>query len=310
MFKMFLFWLSFVCLMPNFYAGSLKIDFFPQEIYRGTLGTFVLRVEKAPPVVVLFDGKEIVRNEQQQTRREFNLKFEKSGRLTFKQGDESQSFQVVTPEDDIQLSGAGAFLYHKKLPVILMPRHLHPPKHNREGEALALLKSVFIETRTKISNPAMLGAAFLDGDLKTKVAALAGNKTADWRVYSAAGGLLELNSLLTQSHNIKDHDALILALSASDLRRGLSFLSFRQRLEFLLQRLKNQNDGAIFVPSLSWNAMEKAQFSKITKHIDLAVRGNGADFLQIPYEKHKARDDPEKWFAPVKKKIEKGYRFE
>ncbi len=295
-------------------AAELQMRFqvthFPQEAYLNERVTFILSGQPGSSAEVFLNERKLSSGIFQTDRLEFNLSFKASGILRFTQGREAYAFHLVLPETKAKLRQQDGFLYSGKGPVILLTRHLHPPKHDRTWETVKIVRSLVGDTRPAVKSAALVGGAFLPrGDLAA-LGEFSGVGSKFWRHCPAGPGLFELNSLIAGRDQLQPADALILALSTRDLERGVTSLGYRLRLEWYLQSLRRHKFKHVFVLSLPFDRRSQARFPEITGHLRLAAASNRAVFIEGLFHTMPHPLKLKAWLKPVLRNLRKEVKLE
>ena len=240
-------------------AGELRFDYFPTEAYQNEEATFVLSGKVGASLTVTLNGETIAESTFTNSILKQRLLLSESGSLVFTSGETRCEFQLVPPDTKAKLNERDGYLYQGDHPAILLPKHIHPPKHDRTWEGWKLVKSVFVTPEERrISSQLRLG----------------GTSPQPSAFYELHDLVLELPDAVTK-------DLILLQVSARDLKRGVSDLSFRMRLEWILQNLAPLKGKQFMVVMVFDDNATERQYKFAKQAINLASRSGGAEFASV-----------------------------
>jgi hypothetical protein len=252
-------WILISAIALQLNAGEIRFDYFPSEAYENEEATFVLRGSPGAALTVTLNGKTIAESTFGETALKQRLLLAEGGTLVFTSGETRREFQLVAPNSEAKLSERDGYLYQGDRPAILLPRHVHPPKHDRTWEGWKLVKSVFVTPEERrISSQLRLG-----------------------RTTSQSPTFYELHDLVLQLPEAVSKDLILLQVSPQDLKRGVSDLSFRMRLEWILQKLAPLKGKQFMVVMIYDDEGTEHRYTFSHQAVKLASRSGGAEFTSV-----------------------------
>lgn len=289
----------------------LKVPHFPEAVYLGEKMTFVVEAETGAEVCVEFDGVQVEKMVFPDKERELDLVLDKPGLLVFRHGSAAVSFHLVAPSDNVLLREELGFLYSDRGPVILMARHLHPPKHDRRLETWRFLKGLFSDARPDVSSGVVLceTSLLIDGS-GLPTAQSVGTGSNFWTHVPVPERLSEINGFITGSDTLKQADVLVLALSARDMEQGMSALEFRVKLEWCLQFFDRFKFAHMFVALPALRSDQQERFAGALESLTSAALGNRAVYLGEVARRKDARESvPREWLKAVEQQISRTLKY-
>ncbi len=251
----------------------------PLEAYQDEPATFAMRGTTGDEVVLKLDDKVLARKEFETDRLEINCAL-KPGTLTISCKDREVQFRVLPPDTELKLRWEKGFLYADDAPVILLPKHRCPPKHDRTWEVGKILRSIFTNVKPELSGFTLVTAKSLKPDDLSALSTATGTEGTLWKSPSLDETIIyEIDRVLCAEIPKDKNRALILALNGQDLTRGMAALSLRMRIEWFLQRCSGFT--AMYVVSLPLDERQRSMFPSIPTEFSLAARSNCAAFLSV-----------------------------
>lgn len=249
---------------------ALELDY-PTEVYASESFGFSLRGQVGLELQVTLDGERIASANFEDAAMQLTLRLEHGGALVFEAGGERCELRVVSADASVDFEERDGFLYSEGHPAILLLDHRHPPKHDRTWEGWKLVSSLFsTPDDERIGSQARLGRLL---------------PTPETAFYDLHALILELPEAVTD-------DLLLLRLSPQDLKHGISDLSFRMRLEWILQRLQPMKRKQLVVMMVYEDRATWTQFKYIDSSLRLACRSHGTEYevLRLNPADHRQAD--------------------
>ena len=260
--------------------AEFAVTHFPTEAYVGEPVTFTLVGTPGATVTATLTDQPLATAVFADERLELTCRFKTSGRLVLTQGQATRVFHLLLPGEPARLRASDGFLFSEQGPVILLLHHRHPPRHDRAWEAARALASlVGPDQRPLAHSVALAGAGYL-GPGETPALAARG-----WTWYPPAAGGDDLAAALAALDGMKPADVLVLALARTDLERGASLLSFRQRVEWFLQGADRKKFPRVVVVAPLFDRFSRERFPEVAGQLRIAAGANDAALI-LPAAEH------------------------
>ncbi len=282
-----------VCAEGPASAPAFEVSHYPVVAYAGENATFVVRGPQGAAAAVTFDAKPLDQATFTDEPIEFNLKLATGGKLRFRCETVEYVFHVVMPTDKVALTVKDGCLFAGEHPAVLLPRHRHPPKHDRTWETVRVV-SVLVgkDQRPKVRTVMVYGGAQLP-DLPELPNA--------WRLVRRD----VLPGLIAGLRNRKPADVLLVNPSLRDLALGTSPLTYRMQLEWLLQAVDRRTLKHVYVVAPAMTEHEEKAYPELREYLKLAAAGNSADLIAPGLTATRGTVDRKDWLSAVRQRLQK-----
>ncbi len=259
---------------------TLRVSHFPTAGYLGEPLTFVLNASPGKPVRVNLNRTLLMECAPETGNTQVVLSLDRSGLLSFCQGTNTISFDVVRPSDPTAFREEAGYLYTDRGPAILLATHRVPPRHDRTWEVLRLLRRLLTDTRPIVTQGILIGVANLLRPLEPyRTAGL----SSFWRMHAVTNSLSEIHALLGgASGGLRKADVALVALAGYDLDMGMHPLEFRMKLEWYLERLARAGIPWRFLAFPTLDARRRIRYAATLEAVKTAARSHHALLLDSP----------------------------
>ena len=292
-------------------AGDLIVSAYPAAAYRNEHVTFLFASAGNGELAATLEGRELGRLALAPGDNELTLALPAGGRLAFTGGATALVFQVVTPRDAVPLSvRQGHLVAADGLPAILLVEHRIPPPLDRTWETVRVLRGVVQDQRPVVRRLTLLGAGWLPEAERKGLASLPEPFAGFWEPAAPPAGFSELDGLITALPALKTAPDVCLALAGSDLEHGLPLLTFRLKLEWYLQALRQREVTRLFLVTPALPERVARRHPEVADHLRLAAEANSARFVNAYFERLAAPPEARALVAAVLPRVQELVRPE